>query len=235
MKKIIVANWKMNPQSLEEAKKLFRKINFSFKKLEVVLCPPFPFLLAFKKAKIKLGAQNCFFEEKGAFTGEVSPLMLKNLGTNYVILGHSERREMGESDELINRKIKTVLKNKLKVILCIGEKEIERKEKKTFFVLKKQLEKDLKNIPFSQLPSILIAYEPVWAIGTKNPCPPEMAKEVLLFLKKIFPKNKILYGGSVNLENAKEYIKVGFDGLLVGSFSLKKEFSLLLKSIENLN
>jgi len=244
MKIFLIGNWKMNPDTLAKAKKLFDGIekefkNFPeiFKKEEIVLCPPFLYLSEIRnlilksRLKIHLGAQNCFFEEKGAFTGEVSPKMIKSLGVKYVILGHSERRRiLKEKDEMVNKKVLAVLKEKLIPILCVGETEKERKSGKTFFVLKNQLNEGLKNV--TQIKNIILAYEPVWAIGTKNPCDPESAKKVLLFLRKFLKEIPILYGGSVNSKNAKDYIKVGFNGLLVGGASLDaKEFTKIAKEI----
>lgn len=245
MKKIkIVANWKCNPGTLKEAKVLFNlltselKKNFSIlKDVETIVCPPFLYLPFFvfqvknlKHYNLKFGAQNCFWEEKGPFTGEVSPLMLKNLGCQYVILGHSERRQiLKETELMIGKKIKTALKAKLKPILCIGESLEEKKKKKTFQVLRRQLK-----IVFPEISKVIIAYEPIWAIGTAMPCPPGEAQKILFFLKKFSEKSKILYGGSVNSQNCKEYIKVGFDGLLVGSASLiPKEFVQILKNATN--
>lgn len=238
-KKLIVANWKMNPETPKRAKLLFLAIKRGLKKiqnLKIIICPPFPYLSIIKAqlSPIKLGAQNCFWEEKGAFTGEVSPKMLKKLGVEYVILGHSERRKiLGEMDIMINKKVKLALKMRLKVILCVGETKIERKEGKTFKVLQNQLKNCLKEIEKKDFKNLILAYEPVWAIGTGNFCRPEDAKNVLLFLKRKFENLPILYGGSVNAKNAKDYIEVGFDGVLVGSASLKsKEF---LKILKNLN
>jgi triosephosphate isomerase len=240
MKLLIVANWKMNPENLKKAKLLFMEFKKGMKdvrNVEVVICPPFVYLselIASKSCDLKFGAQDCFWEEKGAFTGEISPKMLKDLGVEYVIVGHSERRKiLGETDEMINKKLKAAIKAKLKPILCIGETEKERTSGKTFQVLKNQLKKALNgtsNVKL-QTSNLIIAYEPVWAIGTGNPCKPEDAKEVLLFLRKIL-KFPILYGGSVNSKNAKDYIKIGFDGLLVGGASLDpKEFIEIIKGI----
>jgi triosephosphate isomerase len=269
MEKLIVANWKMNPQSLAEAKELFNSIKNRIKrdsnvlkKIRIIICPPFVYLEPLSKLlkprisnlKPKLGAQDLFWEDydppttlppfrrapKGAFTGEISPRMLKNLGVEYVIVGHSERRKiLGETDEMINKKLKAAIRSKLKPILCIGETEKERKSGKTFQFLKNQLKKALKstsNLKL-QISNLIIAYEPVWAIGTGNPCKPEDAKEVLSFLKKFtrplgHSTPFILYGGSVNSQNAKDYIEIGFDGLLVGGASLdSREFTKIIKSI----
>jgi triosephosphate isomerase len=248
IQKLIVANWKMNPQSLNEAKKLFNSVKNWIKRnsdilqnVRIIICPPFVYLsniassnLRHQTSNISLGAQDLFWEEKGAFTGEISPIMLKNLGVKYVILGHSERRRtFGETDEMINKKLKAAIKAKLKPILCIGEKRRKVGSRK-YEEIRNQLKKALKIIPnsFFRLPdSLIIAYEPVWAIGTGNPSKPEDAKEVLLFLRKIV-KFPILYGGSVNSKIAKDYIKVGFNGLLVGGASLhSKEFIEIIKNV----
>jgi len=240
MKPLIVANWKMNPLTLKGAKLLFDAVKRGvkdIKNVEIVICPPFIYLsnIQYLKSNIKLGAQDCFWSERGAFTGEISPLMLKDLGVEYVTLGHSERRKLGETDEMINKKIKAALKVKLKPILCIGETEKERKAGKTFQILKTQLKKAFVNLSNSQIVNLSIAYEPVWAIGTGNPCEPKEAKKVYLFLRKILKNIPILYGGSANSENAASYIQeANFQGLLVGGASLKaKEFIKLVKNLES--
>ncbi len=253
MKYLVVANWKCNPTTLKGAKLLFDSVKKGIKDMknvEVVICPPIPYLVEFcdtcrKIQLLKPGAQDCFWEEKGAYTGEVSPIMLKDLGCQYVIIGHSERRALGETDEMINKKLKAVISAKLKPILCIGETEKQRKAGKTESVLKIQLKKDLNHLISQSLNRLIIAYEPVWAIGTGNPCRPEDAKKVLLFLRKILApyracsgaglkKNLILYGGSVNSKIAKDYIeKAGFQGLLVGGASLDaQEFVKIVETID---
>jgi triosephosphate isomerase len=264
MPRLIVANWKMNPQSLPEAKKLFNSIknwvkrnSNVLKNIGIIICPPFVYLSNFaplasnikhRTPSISLGAQDLFWEEKGAFTGEISPKMLKDLGVEYVIVGHSEKRKIfGETDEIINKKLKAAIKAKLKPILCIGETLEERKKGKTFKILKSQLTKALYHLTTQPLihsatkplSHLIFAYEPVWAIGTGNPCKPKDAKEVLTFLRKLTQtlfhsttQPLILYGGSVNSKNAKDYIEVGFDGLLVGGASLDpKEFIGIIKSL----
>ena len=246
---LIVGNWKMNPQNSLQVENLLQDIknemkNFSFEQKEVVICPPFIYLSNIQHLlsnDVKLGAQNCFWEEKGAFTGEISSLQLKNLNVKYVIIGHSERRQyLGETDEMIAKKLKAVLEARLSPILCIGETKEEREAEKTAEILKHQLKNDLKDTP--QANKLIIAYEPIWAIGTGNFCEADEALSNLLFIKKqllkLFPKNlaekiKILYGGSVDSKNAKAYIDVGFDGLLVGGASLKAgEFVKILKTID---
>jgi len=227
MKPLIVANWKMNPQNLQGAKLLFDSVANGIKNLknvEIVICPPFLYILNLKSQilNLKLGAQDCFWEEKGAFTGEVSPKMLKDLGwCDYVILGHSERRKyLKETDEMINKKIKAALKSDLTPILCI--ENISQLKKRTKDLLRKEQKK------------LIIAYEPVFAIGTGKPCTPEKAKEMKTAIKKIIDKDiPIIYGGSVNSQNATDYIKMaGFQGLLVGGASLdSEEFIKLAKNV----
>lgn len=239
--KIIVGNWKMNPSTKKEAENIFlgvkkeiQKHSHLLNKVKVVICPPFvylPFLSRLKgKSKISLGAQNVFFEEKGAFTGEISAPMLFDLGVEYVIIGHSERdRYFGETDLMANKKTKSVLKFKMKPIVCIGETKKESKNQ-IFKILKKQITLTLRDLSPSEISQVIVSYEPVWAIGTGNPCAPERAKVILLFLRKFLRKNKILYGGSVQLTNARNYFEVGFDGLLIGGVSLKpQEFTQIIK------
>ncbi len=212
MKPLIIANWKCNPNSLEKAKKILKSIPF---KKEVIICPPTIFFHLANK--INLGSQNCF-HKSGAFTGEISPEMLKKLKINYVILGHSERRNhFQEDDQLIKLKVEACLKAKLKPILCIGEAEGQE--------VKKTLTKQLS----SYQPGVFaVAYEPVWAIGTGKACEPKKAQEVLKFIKQKV-KAKILYGGSVNSSNFQDYLDVGFDGILIGGASLDiKEFKKII-------
>ncbi len=228
-KPIVVANWKMNPQKEEEAVRIAK---FSDKK-GVVVCSPFVFLSVVKKEikKADLGAQNCFFEKRGAFTGETSSLMLKNYGCKYVIIGHSERRELfDEKEEEIKKKINVLLDEKITPIFCVGEDEKNKES------LKDQL-RVLENI---SLKKIIIAYEPKFAIGTGNACDTEEAEKKKVLIKSILAKSHeggegvvILYGGSVDSKNALSYIKkAGFDGLLVGAASIKeKEFVGLLKNL----
>lgn len=251
MKPLIVANWKCNPTTLKAASQLFNSLKKGLKnarKAEVVVCPPFVYLTSFKFriSSFRLGAQNCFWEEKGAFTGEVSPKMLKDLGVRYIILGHSERRQiMGETDEMVNRKIKEVLKLNLQPILCVGETERERKTGKTFQVLGREVKEGFKKVPRSQMSRIVIAYEPIWAIGTGNACSSDDALTAILFIRKIVSKIfstrvamkiRILYGGSVSSQNARDYlIQEGINGLLVGGTSLKpKEFLKVVKTASKL-
>jgi len=228
MKLLIIANWKCNPKTLKEAKILFNKVRNNVKnvkKVEVVIAPPFVWLPNLKG--MILASQDCAWKDCGPYTGEVSPQMLKDFRVKYVIIGHSERRiHFKETDEMINKKLKAVLKAGLKPILCTGEKRGESAEK----IISNQLKKDLRGVLKRDLKKIVIAYEPVWAIGTGDFCKPEMAKRALYFIKKK-TNARVLYGGSVNSKIAKNYIKVGFNGLLVGGASLNaQEFITIVKN-----
>jgi|SRR5581483_1006731 len=242
MKKLIVANWKMNPQSAKEAKELFAAIKKGLPKTanaKVVICPPFVYLPLL--SGIALGAQNVFYKEQGAFTGEVSPLMLKDLGVNYAIIGHSEAKKyLGETNEVINKKLAEVLLTHLEPILCLGETLEEKKVGKQKEVIEMQLQQALAGILAKDIKNLVIAYEPVWAIGTGNSCPPDQAMSAALLIKKtltnLYNRSladavKILYGGSVTSATSKKYLDHGFDGLLVGGASLDaKEFLAIIAS-----
>ncbi len=200
---------------------------------EILLCPPFTSLHRagelLKGTNVKLGAQNCYYEKKGAFTGEISVDMIKELGCEYVIIGHSERRHIfGEDDELINKKLTAVLEAGLRPILCVGEKLEDRNAGMTFKVVETQLKIGLTGLE-DYLDKIDIAYEPVWAIGTGVPATPEDAREVHKFIKDLLKgmnsrsaeMTRVLYGGSVKPDNAKDFMKYEeIDGLLVGTASL---------------
>ena len=240
----------MNPFTQKETIRLFSSLKKglkNIKKTEVVICPPFVYLPMLLKSsgsirrKIDFGAQNCFWEEKGAFTGEVSPKMLKDFGVKYVILGHSERRKIiGETDEVITKKILEALKFGLQPILCVGETKEERETGKTFKVLEKEIKQDLKKVPKTKIGRIILAYEPIWAIGSGNSCSVRNALNAILFLRKVISQtfNKktgrtisILYGGSINSQNAADFLEEQWiNGLLVGGASLDpKEFLRILK------
>ena len=265
MKPIIVANWKMNPLTSEEAKELFVSIGKGIKdiqKVEVVICPPFIYLPILNSKElvsdIKLGGQDCFWEEKGPFTGEISPKQLLNLGCEYIILGHSERRiNLKETEEMVNKKIKNALETGLRVILCVGGGFKKNNKKGSDWCdgkcqnLKEvglQLKKKLKGLKEANLSNLFITYEPVGAISTTpggKALQPEEAKVGAIYieniLRQIFGREKsqkirILYGGSVNSENARDFItKSQVSGLLVGGASLKsEEFIKLIKSLEDL-
>jgi triosephosphate isomerase (TIM) len=243
----MAGNWKMN-KTVGEALDLVRGLKAAtsgVKDVEVAVAPPFTALYAVHKelegSPIRLAAQNLYWEEKGAFTGEVSPLMLKEVGCDYVIIGHSERRQFfGETDEIVNRRIKAALAQGLKVIFCIGETLREREEGKTFSVIESQMEGGLKGLDDKKMRNMAIAYEPVWAIGTGKTATPEQAEEVHRFIRKKLEKLysrevseeiRIQYGGSVTPENIKGLMnQPNIDGALVGGASLKAEtFSKIVR------
>lgn len=249
MTKFLIANWKMNPPTFNGAKNILKAVlgqNFSNSKIKTIICPPFVWLkplIDFSKNKIDFGVQNVFWEDNGAFTGEISPKMIKNIGVKYVILGHSERRKnLAETNEMINKKIKQVLKNDLIPILCVGEDFKIRKKgmvgvKK--FVLN-QIKKDLAGlVNLDKNYEIILAYEPIWAISTSNigiADTPRNASLIIEFiknnLKKIGFKNYfVLYGGSVNSLNILEFLKQkNIDGALVGGASIKiNEFKKMIQ------
>lgn len=237
-KKIIAGNWKMN-NDLNESQSLVSGIKSGLgndDKCEVIVCPPFTSLSEVhslvKDSPVKLGAQNMFFEESGAYTGEISASMLKSIGCEYVILGHSERRTIfGESDEWINNKIKKAIESGLKVIFCIGETLAQREEGVTDAVIKNQIINGLQNVTSENLKTITIAYEPIWAIGTGKTASPEQAQEVHAFIRnlieEIYSKESaenliIQYGGSVKPDNAASLLsQPDIDGALVGGACLK--------------
>lgn len=243
--KIIVANWKMNPQKGSEAVRLFDSVSKAVLKLKnfnLIFCPPFVWLNSisqkFKKSKnIFLGAQDVFWETKGAFTGEISAGMLKSFGCKYIIVGHSERRWIiGETNQIINKKLAAVLNSGLIPILAVGEKN---RDQNFLEFLKNQLEESLGDLSADKIKKIIIAYEPVWAIGTDVPDKPEdtitAVNFIRRFLKEKYGVNNIsvLYGGSVNSKNVFEFLKQPeIDGALVGGASLDaKEFTKILKIV----
>ena len=254
MKKLIAANWKMNKtvkESIEFVKE-FKKLVKKIKNVYIVICPAFTALQAVSKAlkgsDIKLGAQNMHFEDSGAYTGEISPAMLKEIGCEYVILGHSERREIGENDLLINKKVIAALKHGLKPILCIGENLEQRKNNKTKIIIENQLKNCLNNIDKNQILKVNIAYEPVWAISKGDPKhkaatskdAEEGHKLIRYILAKMYGSNaakkvRVIYGGSMKPENAKELLAMpNIDGGLVGNASLNaKSFAEIVKFATN--
>jgi len=243
----LAGNWKMNNtirESLNLVEELIKNTS-DVKDREVVVCPPFTSLLAVSKAiegtHVRLGAQNMYFAEKGAFTGEISPLMLKDVGCRYVILGHSERRNIfGEDDELINKKLKAAFSFGLIPILCVGESLQTRQEGKTQEWVKKQVEIDLEGLTVSEVEKMVIAYEPIWAIGTGKTDTPEGANETIGMVRSLIAgktsydiaqKVRILYGGSVNDTNIDGFMaQKEIDGALVGGASLKADsFTRIVK------
>ena len=248
-RKVIAGNWKMN-NDLTESQNLISKLitGLSSENLncDVIICPPFTSLseanALVKNTVVKLGAQNMHFEESGAFTGEISASMLKSVGCEYVILGHSERRAIfGETDDLINKKIKKALQSNLNPIFCVGETLEERESGVTENVVKRQVTGGLKDISIDDLKKIIIAYEPVWAIGTGKTATPAQAEEVHAFIRKLVAglyngesaDNLIIqYGGSVKPDNAAELLsQKDIDGALVGGACLKADsFIGIIKS-----
>ena len=244
---VIAGNWKMN-KTVDEAVELVKQLKTLISGVggvEVIVAPPFTALYAVQKelkdSLIHLAAQNLFWEEKGAFTGEVSPSMIREVGCEFVIIGHSERRQLfGETDESVNLRIKAALGQGLKPIFCIGETLKEREDGKTFSVIKRQIEGGLKDFGEKEVLTITIAYEPVWAIGTGRTATPQQAQEVhhfiretlgRLYSKDLADKIRIQYGGSVTPENVKGLMdQQDIDGALVGGASLKAEtFSRIVR------
>jgi triosephosphate isomerase len=237
-KKIIAANWKMN-MSVAETEDFWKVFNLEVGDTphsEVVIAPPFTALaklgeLTADCQKVKLGAQNMYFETSGAYTGEISAVMLRELFVRYVILGHSERRQIfGETDDLINRKIQAALRSEMRAILCVGETLEEREAGKEIEVLETQLRGSLAGFSREDFEDIVIAYEPVWAIGTGRTATPEQAQECHAAVRGVVAelagaemaaKVRIQYGGSVKPANAKELLnQPDIDGALVGGASL---------------
>ncbi|MDX1607623.1 MAG: triose-phosphate isomerase [Candidatus Spechtbacterales bacterium] len=250
-KKIYLAgNWKMNPVTLKQAEKLAKDTAEGFgkiknkKNVEIILCPPFSYLEAVgrhiptKSNSINLGAQNCYFEDSGAYTGEVSAKMLKDIGCKYVIIGHSERRKyFREDSELINKKIKSALKHSITPILAVGESDNEPVR-----IVKEQLAGALEGLSVARAKKLIIAYEPIWAIGTGNAATANDAMSARILIQKVLDKLytratantvPILYGGSTNSKNINTFIKdAEMDGALVGGSSLDaKEFIKMAKQI----
>ncbi|MCL6589341.1 MAG: triose-phosphate isomerase [Firmicutes bacterium] len=239
-KPIIAGNWKMY-KTIPEAKALVSGVMSklgAMNKVEVVFCPPFTALSAVKDlikgTTFGLGAQNLYWKEQGAFTGEISPLMLKDIGCDYVIIGHSERREhFGETDQTVNSKVKAALATGIKPIVCVGESLAQREAGETNSLIKRQTEGALAGIPVNAIPDLVIAYEPIWAIGTGKSSNGQDANEVIglirstvsaMFGGEAAQKMRIQYGGSVKPENIKEFMgQPEIDGALVGGASLEAE------------
>ena len=221
--KLIIANWKLNPTTEREAIKLAKESDID----GLVICPPFPFLEAVAKVikKAKLGAQDLFWEEKGAYTGEVSAAQLKDLGVEYVITGHSDRRKLGETDEMIAKKIEAALKSSLTPVLCVGETQEERSGGKARETVERELKIGLSLVGNSELATrnLIVAYEPIWAIGTGASDTPEDMLEMVELIRRQASsvKRQVIYGGSVTSENAEEFLKhKEISGALVGGASL---------------
>ncbi len=237
---LIAGNWKMF-KTISEAVTLVNIIKAGVHKVtdcDIVICPPFTALAAISEiiqdAKIDLGAQNMYSETEGAFTGEISPMMLKDVGCRYVILGHSERRQhFKETNEMINKKVVAALKYNLVPILCLGETLEEREARRAFEIVKQQFDQSLKGLKPEEMERVVIAYEPVWAIGTGRTATPEQAEQMHSYIRRLLneqygeavgEKIAILYGGSVKPDNTAQLMgKPNVDGALVGGASIKAE------------
>jgi len=248
---IIGGNWKMNRGIPEDAEDMLKKLIALVKKIksvDIVIAPPYTVLTTtakvVKKSNIKIGAQNMYFEETGAFTGEVSPNFLKAIGCDYVILGHSERRDIfKESDDLINKKLKKALTVELNPIVCIGEHLEEREAGKTKEIIRNQINETFKDLSKKEILKTIIAYEPIWAIGTGKTATPEQAEEIHSFIRENLINKydsetadlvRIQYGGSIKPANAEElFQQENIDGGLVGGASLQAEsFFEIIKAAE---
>ena len=236
----IAGNWKMFktcPEAVDTAGQLVKLVAMTTD-IDVMIAPPFTALAqvsdVVRGSCVSLGAQNLFWEAQGAFTGAISPAMLVSAGCKYVIIGHSERRQyFNETDETVNKRIKAAFDNDLIPVMCVGESEKERESKNTFSVLDKQVKKGLEDFSADNLKRLVIAYEPVWAIGTGKTATSEQAQEVHRFLRSVLEKSfgnmlaksiRILYGGSVKPNNiAKLMAMPDVDGALVGGASLDPE------------
>ncbi|SFQ01211.1 triose-phosphate isomerase [Caldicoprobacter faecalis] len=245
-KPIIAGNWKMH-KTPSQTVSLINELKPLVKdaQVEVVVCPPFVCLPAAKEAlagsNIKLGAQNMHWEEQGAFTGEVAPGMLKELGVEYVIIGHSERRQyFGETDEMVNKKVLSAVAHNLIPIICVGETLEQREQGSTEQVVDRQTRAALKGLSPEVADRVVIAYEPIWAIGTGKTASSDDANEVIGYIRKVVgevlgsqaaQQMRILYGGSVKPENAAELMQMPeIDGGLVGGASLKaQDFAKIVK------
>lgn len=239
MKKIVAGNWKMN-LNRELATTLVKQVCANTSSLadnvDIIFCPPFVYLEAVRASianNFHIGAQDIYCEKNGAFTGEISASQLLDFGCRFVIVGHSERRYViGETDEIIGKKLKCAIENSLVPIFCIGEKLDERQNGKTFQVLENQIDKGLAQISNEKISELIIAYEPVWAIGTGQNATPEQAQEAHSFVRKKTGVKRILYGGSVNTSNCQALSgQKDIDGFLVGGASLKSDlFTDIIRS-----
>ncbi len=244
---LIAGNWKLNKTIKEaiELVTLLKRQAFDFQNVDVVVCPPFTALSGVSEvlmeSDIKLAAQDIFWEEKGAFTGEVSASLIKDAGAQFVIIGHSERRQFfHETDDAVNKKIKAALKNSLTPIVCVGETLKERESDKTFGLVGAQLKGGFSGFNIEEMRRVVIAYEPVWAIGTGKVATPAQAEEVHAFIRKEIVNSfkeetangiRILYGGSVKPDNIAQLMaQPDIDGALVGGASLEAgAFSEIVK------
>ena len=245
-KKYIIGNWKMNPESPESAKTIFsgiKKAAFKAPKVNTVICPPHVYISLLvgmlRDKSISIGAQDLFHLTQGSFTGEVSAEMLSNSGVEYVIIGHSERRNLGETSEIIHKKVLLALENGLDVVLCVGEKTRDL-HGDYLEIVKGQLKEALVGVQAKALSRVIVAYEPVWAIGAKEAMQVVQIHEMAIYVKKVLREIydeatvravKVLYGGSVTSTNTGSILaEGGVDGLLIGRQSLEpKDFAEIIK------
>jgi triosephosphate isomerase len=247
-KTVIAGNWKLNNTSKEaiELVTLLKRDLTDISEVDIIVCPVFTVLAdvrdVLNETNIKIGAQNLFWEDKGAFTGEISAPLIKDAGAEYVIIGHSERRQyFGETNATVNKKIKAALAHGLTPIVCVGENLDQRETDKTFDVIQTQCKESLEGFSAEEMKKMIIAYEPIWAIGTGKTATPEQAQEVHQFIRKLLAEMHsqeladaitIQYGGSVKPDNIKALIgQADIDGALVGGASLKRDsFVAIVKS-----
>jgi triosephosphate isomerase len=246
---VIAGNWKMHKtiaEALGLVEELKERLAGVSSKADVVVAPPFTALAsvvrALEGAPVRVAAQNCYWEQSGAFTGEISPPMLKELGCSFVIVGHSERRQLfGETDETVNRRARAALDSRLLAIICVGETLTERDDGRTLSVVTRQVEGALSGLSLEQMAHVVLAYEPVWAIGTGRNATPEEAQEVhahireeltRLYGRSLARAVRVQYGGSVKPENARELLRQpDIDGALVGGASLKSaDFAAIVEA-----
>lgn len=239
-KPLIAGNWKLHktvPEALELAEELKRELA-DFTGADILICPPFidlrPVADILAGSPIALGGQDLFWEDSGAFTGQISGPMLKSAGCGYVIIGHSEMRAyFGDTDEIVNKKLQAAIRSALTPVLCVGESLEKREQKVTKEFLRKQLGADIQGVGREWISRIVVAYEPIWAIGTGRTASPRMAGETHHFIRDLFAEHydayiannlRILYGGSVKPENARALIaEEDIDGFLIGGASLKAD------------
>lgn len=244
-KKIVAGNWKMNKtpkEAIDLVNELKDKVNTS--DVDVIFCVPsvdlIPVIDALKGTDIAVGAQNMYYEESGAYTGEISPSMLTEIGVKYIIIGHSERRAyFAETDETVNKKVLKAIEHNLVPIICVGETLEQREQGITIDLVRLQTKIALKDVPSDKAKDIVIAYEPIWAIGTGKTATSEQAQEVCKAIRQVVSEIydnsvseslRVQYGGSVNGSNAKELFNMGdIDGGLVGGASLKADFEKIVK------
>jgi triosephosphate isomerase len=247
---LMAGNWKMH-KTVAEAVDLAKAVRAGLEShpphLDVVLCPPFTALQAvgqaLKGSRIALGAQNMHWENQGAFTGEVSPVMLREVGCSFVILGHSERRQLfGETDDAVGDKARAAVAHDLTPVICVGETLSERESGRTLEIVERQVENALRHLGAEQARRTVISYEPVWAIGTGHAATPEQAEEVQAFIRKLVAIShgkpvaeglRVLYGGSVNADNIRTLMAQGdIDGALVGGACLQADSFLKIVRYE---